>query len=144
MPIIEWKMEYQVGIQEIDRHHKSMVKSLNKSYDQFREGREVEATYLQELLDYAAHHFTCEEGWMKKTRYPHLAEHQAEHALFTGKILNFKKEYKRRSRVSVELLWFLCNWVTHHIGGTDAEFGRFVDLQHLGGRNHPNRAATAV
>jgi len=134
MPIIEWNVNFLVGIQEIDRHHKHLVNSLNEAYDRFREGKEIELSFLQELVDYAAHHFACEESWMKKTSYPNLAAHQEEHALFTSRVCEFKREYKRNARISVELLWFLCNWVTHHIRETDAEFGRFVDVHKIRSR----------
>ena len=131
MPIIEWNVSFLLGIQEIDRHHKHLVQSLNKTYDQFKEGTEIDLSFLEELIDYSAHHFGCEEGWMKKTSYPKLAAHKEEHELFTSRVFEFKKDYKRNENISVELLWFLCNWVTHHIRETDAEFGRFVDVQNI-------------
>ncbi|HBA89063.1 MAG TPA: hemerythrin [Geobacter sp.] len=131
MPIIEWNVNLLVGIQEIDRQHKHLVQSLNDNYDRFREGTEIDTSFLQELTDYSAHHFACEEGWMEKTSYPKLAAHKEEHGLFTSRISEFKKEHKRNASVSVELIWFLCNWVTHHIQETDAEFGRFVDVHNI-------------
>lgn len=131
MPIIEWKMDCQIGIQEIDRHHKNLVSSLNKAYDLFREGKEIDLSFLHELINCSSRHFACEEAWMRKTSYPNLEAHQEEHDMFTSKILVFEKEYKHSARISVELLWFLCNWVTHHIKETDAEFGRFVDSQQI-------------
>lgn len=131
MPIIQWNVNLLVGIQEIDRQHEHLVQSLNKAYDEFREGKEIELSFLQELIDYAAHHFSCEELWMKKTGYPKLESHREEHAHFAGRVAEFKKELVGNGRVSVELLWFLCNWVTHHIGETDVEFGRFVDVHNI-------------
>uniref|UniRef100_C6E4Z4 Hemerythrin-like metal-binding protein n=1 Tax=Geobacter sp. (strain M21) TaxID=443144 RepID=C6E4Z4_GEOSM len=131
MPIIQWNVNLLVGIQEIDLHHKQLVQSLNTTYDEFREGKEIELSFLQELIDYAAHHFTCEEQWMKKMGYPKLEAHREEHALFASRIDDFRKGLKGNGKVSVELLWFLCNWVTHHIGESDAEFGRFVDVHNI-------------
>ncbi|BCG46705.1 Hemerythrin domain protein [Citrifermentans bremense] len=134
MPIIQWNVNLLVGIQEIDRQHKHLVQSLNRAYDEFREGKEIELAFLQELIDYAARHFSCEEQWMKKTGYPKLEAHREEHAHFTGRVVEFKKELKGNGKVSVELLWFLCNWVTHHIGETDVEFGRFFDVHNISTR----------
>ena len=131
MPIIEWNVSFLVGIQEIDRHHKDLVASLNRTYDQFREGTEVDLAFLQELIGFSTRLFSCEESWMTKTAYPKFAAHQDEHALFTSRVLEFKQEYEHNANVSVELLWFLCNWVTHHIRQTDAEFGRFIDVQNI-------------
>lgn len=131
MPIIEWNVNLLVGIQEIDRQHKQLVQWLNDNYDLFREGAEMEGTFLHELLDYSVHHFSCEEGWMRKTSYPNFVAHKEEHELFTRRIIEFKKEQQRNANVSVELIWFLCNWVTHHIRETDAEFGRFIDVHNI-------------
>lgn len=128
MPIIEWKDCYLVGIQEIDLHHKDLVQSLNKNYDRFREGAELEVSLLQELLDYSVHHLRCEEGWMEKTSYPKLASHMEEHRQFSSKISELKKQ-SLNAYTSIELLWFLCNWVTHHMGETDAEFGKFISAR---------------
>ena len=131
MPIIEWNVNFLVGIQEIDRHHQHLVNSLNETYDQFREGKEIQPSFLQELVDHSDHRFPCEESWMVMTSYPKIAAHQEEHAIFTGRVFEFKKEHKLNAQVSAELLWFLCNWVTHHIRETDAEFGRYVDLHNI-------------
>jgi len=131
MPIVEWNVNLLIGIQEIDRQHKHLVELLNENYDQFREGTDINPSFLQELVDFSTHHFACEEGWMKKTSYPKLAAHREEHDLFTSRISEFSKEQKRNANISVELIWFLCNWVTHHIRETDAEFGRFVDIHNI-------------
>lgn len=138
MPIIEWKKSFMVGIRAVDRHHKHLVTSLNEAYDQFRDGKEIDLSFLQELTGYSAHHFASEEGWMKKTSYPDLALHQEEHAVFTARILAFKKEYSKNPGTSVALLWFLCNWVTHHIQETDVKFGRYLETQ-----NKRRRAGTS-
>jgi hemerythrin len=104
---------------------------LNKTYDEFREGANIKQSVVEELLDYARYHFACEEGLMTEASYPKLAEHKEEHELFACRVLEFQKNYEQNSNHSVELLWFLCNWVTHHIRETDAKFGEFVDVQNI-------------
>jgi hemerythrin len=46
-------------------------------------------------------------------------------------VLELQKNYHQKANVSIELLWFLCNWVTHHIKETDAELGRFLDIVNI-------------
>lgn len=128
MPIIEWNVNFLVGIPEIDRQHKELVECLNRTYDEFREGCPIDISFLQKLSDFSAEHFICEEGWMKKMSYPKLAAHKEEHELFTSRIQEFARDFQHNANSSVELLWFLCNWVTHHIRETDADFGRFIDV----------------
>lgn len=131
MPIIEWNVRYLVGIREIDQHHKHLVELLNRTYDEFRGGANIELAVVDELVDYAGYHFACEERWMAESSYPKLSEHKEEHALFTSRIVEFQSKYRRNESVSVEVLWFLCNWVTHHILETDAKFGQFIEIQNI-------------
>jgi len=128
---MQWNVRYLVGIQEIDQHHKHLVELLNKTYDEFREGAEIEKSTIDELVDFSGYHFSYEERLMVELSYPKLDQHKKEHELFTLRILEFQNKYTRHKNISVEILWFLCNWVTHHILETDAEFGNFVDLHNI-------------
>jgi hemerythrin len=131
MPIIEWNVSFLVGIPEIDQQHQQLVQLTNRTYDGFRSGADIEPSVIDELVAHASEHFACEEGWMAESCYPKLAEHREEHQLFTCRIMEFKSTYQQKANISVELLWFLCNWVTHHIRETDAKFGEFVDMQNI-------------
>ena len=131
MPIIDWNVSFMLGIQELDGHHKHLVKLLNAAYDDFREGVNIDKSKLDELVDYAAFHFAVEESLMLETQYPDIPSHKAEHETFTGRLLDFKKNFNQRRDVSVELLWFLCNWVTHHVRVTDAAFGHHIDVHNI-------------
>src|SRR6185369_7007438 len=110
---------------------KHLVELLNKTYDEFREGAEIEKSTIDELVDFSGYHFSYEERLMVELSYPKLDQHKKEHELFTLRILEFQNKYTRHKNISVEILWFLCNWVTHHILETDAEFGNFVDLHNI-------------
>ena len=131
MPIIEWNIGFLLGIQEIDKQHKQMVQLLNDAYDEFRGGKKVEQSVIDELVVYAHYIFAFEESMMQEISYPNLAEHKEEHESFTRRIIEFKNNFEKNKNLSIELLWFLCNWVTHHMRETDAEFGRFVDIYNI-------------
>jgi len=131
MPIVQWNINFLLGIHEIDQHHMHLVQLLNDTYDEFREKGSIDPSFIDELTEYARHHFACEEKLMKETAYPKLDEHKEEHESFNSRISEIRKCYKQQANVSVELLWFLCNWISHHIRETDAEFGRFVDVHNI-------------
>jgi hemerythrin len=131
MPIIEWNMGFMLGIPEIDRHHKHLVKLLNEAYDEFRDGVAVEQSVIDELTVYASQVFAFEENLMRETSYPKLSDHKDEHETFCSRVNELRDTFKKNKNVSIELLWFLCNWVTHHLRETDAEFGRFVDMYNI-------------
>jgi hemerythrin len=134
MPIIEWNVGYLLGIKEIDSRHKQLVQLLNETYDEFRRGVDIKRSILDELIEYADYIFKFEEELMLEIAYPDYAEHKKEHESFTSRVLGFKKLAKQNKNLPIELLWFLCNWVTHHIRETDAEFGRFYDVHSLSQR----------
>ena len=131
MPIIEWNVRFLLGIQELDRHHKQLVELLNQTYDDFRGGAKIEQAVVDQLVGYGATHFACEERWMTESSYPRLAEHMKEHEIYNSRILEFQKKSAQRENVSVEILWFLCNWVTHHMLETDVKFGEFMDIRNI-------------
>lgn len=131
MPIVQWNMNLLTGIQEIDLHHKHLVELLNETYDEFREKESIAPTLIDELTDYASYHFACEERLMEESSYPKLGDHRKEHEAFRSRIGELRKAHRSKAAISVELLWFLCNWINHHIRETDAEFGRYADLDRI-------------
>lgn len=131
MPIVQWNINFLLGIREIDQHHQHLVQLLNDTYDEFREKATIDPSLIDKLTDYAGYHFTCEENLMKQVSYPKLAEHKEEHDSFTSRIAEIQKASKQKETVSVELLWFLCNWINHHLRETDAEFGHYIDVHKI-------------
>ena len=129
MPIIEWKEDYLVGVQQIDLHHQYLFAMLNKTYDSFvnKDAAERLNSLFDELIDYATYHFSTEEDLMRKIRYPDLEKHKKEHDVFAGKVVEIQKDYQAgRKGISLEILSFLQGWLSVHILQTDREIGRFL------------------
>jgi hemerythrin len=131
MPIIEWNAGFLLGHPEIDQQREHLVELLNRTYDDFRGGINIEPSVLDELIDYATKNFALEESWLTEISYPELAGHKGEHQLFVARVLEFKKSLKPNGNNSVEILWFLCNWVTHHLGETDAKLESFIGARKI-------------
>ena len=127
MPIVEWKVRDLIGVEELDRHHKHLVQLLNANYDSFRAGADVEKSVFEELVEHAACLFVTEEAWMGSSDYPEFEAHKKEHEFFISKMELLRKSPQKYR--SVEAIWFLCSWITHHFRGTDAKFGKFLALQ---------------
>jgi len=129
MPFIEWLTSFELGIPEFDEHHKRLVQLLDMTYDGITCGADQEelGAVLDELIDYATHHFAAEELWMTTHHYPLLTEHHKEHEIFRAKILEIQNDFhKGRNDLGIEVLQFLNSWVTDHILTIDAEYGRFA------------------
>jgi len=127
MPIIEWNVSLLLGIPEVDKHHRRLVQLLNDAYDSFREEQAIPPAVLDEIIEAAADNFVRQEELMAEASYPRLADHRNEHQVFLRRIRELQKTQKENRNFSIELLWFLCNWVSHHIRETDAALGRFLD-----------------
>ncbi len=128
MSAIEWNDSYSVGIPEFDNHHKYLLELLNKLFDDFTGGvsREDIGSILDELVEYASYHFSAEESWMKQNSYPDLRRHKDEHDGFAAKAYEMLSEYNNgRFDLTEEVLAFLNSWLTNHILGSDAEYGRY-------------------
>ena len=129
MPIIEWKEDYLVGVQQIDLHHQHLFALLNATYDAFvnKDPAERLNSLFDELIDYATYHFFTEEELMRKIRYPELEKQRKEHGVFSEKVVGIQKDYQAgRKGISLEILSFLQEWLTVHILQADREIGRFL------------------
>jgi len=81
MPIVNWKDEYIIGVEEIDIQHQKMVNLVNNlhaSVEARVEKGELERL-LVELVEYTRMHFSTEEKFMKKNAAPNFKEHHKEH-----------------------------------------------------------------
>ena len=129
MPIIEWSKSFELGIDEFDYHHKHLVDLLNMTYDRFTNGASHEelGAVLDELADYATYHFAAEEYWMGVHEYPGFTKHSEEHKKFCNRVTEILNDFHNgNDSLSLEVLTFIMNWLTHHIMGTDAMYGVFA------------------
>ncbi len=129
MPIIDWKKHYEIGVQQIDWHHRYLFSLLNTAYENFvRSTPDGDLSrFLNEFIDYIIYHFSAEEELMQEKRYPDLQIHQLQHDMFLQRIEGMKEEYLGgRGSLAMEILCFLANWLITHIPKSDAELGLFI------------------
>lgn len=129
MPLLEWNSSFELGIRQIDDHHKQLVSLINDTYDHLicDASYETIGAVLVELVDYASYHFAAEEQLMKERNYPHLPQHKGEHERFSSRVAQIQNDFLvEKSGLRLDVLVFLKNWLSHHILNADAEFGRFA------------------
>lgn len=132
MALLRWSREYELGLDQVDDHHRHLVALLNKVYRDFNNGvlKHSMTRVVEELIDYAIYHFAAEEHWMSEHRYPELAEHRRQHDYFKQRIEEIRRDLTDgNGQLSLEVLTFLKNWVSNHILDSDADYGRFVQQQ---------------
>ena len=126
---VEWRDEYSVGIESIDRQHKKLIALINslQTAVNYSAGAEYEQEALDELVDYTKTHFSYEEELMEKNGYPDFTTHRAEHELMIARVEQVLAEYQRNPDAAMQgAIDFLRDWLINHINGTDKQYSQFL------------------
>jgi hemerythrin-like metal-binding protein len=97
------------------------VKLINQLHNAMLAGKgrgEVNEV-LTRLIAYTKSHFAAEENAMRKTSYPDLLQHTAEHQRLCATVDGFAQQVASGGTVTVELMNFLRDWLVNHIVKTD-------------------------
>ena len=131
MTLMQWSEHFVTGFEIIDIQHKKLVDLINDAAPFLAEEGEAPApaihALLNQLADYAAYHFGCEEDLMLTLGIDpgYLAQHQRYHALFAQDVTEMIQDACAENNVSgLQLLRFLTNWLTVHILTEDQETAR--------------------
>ena len=131
MAMIEWNDSLSIDIEEIDLQHKSLVDMINRVHDMMSQGQTDKEGVLGILSDmgaYAAEHFSTEERYMDKYKYPQAPLHKVRHSDFIEKVTQVNKQLAAGSgRTYMEVLNFLTDWLVNHINETDKVMGTFLN-----------------
>jgi hemerythrin len=130
MPLIKWGPQLSVEVARFDDQHKQLVSLINELYDASltRKGNEKLGHIINELLDYTNTHFLDEEHLMDRYEYPFRVIHKAAHDTLKQKVLELDSKIKLGQTVlSLDVLFFLKNWLTSHIQDDDMRYGKFFN-----------------
>lgn len=129
MGMFEWKPEYCLGHEHIDKEHQRLFKLANDMHAAMTlgKGKEALSQTFASLVDYTKTHFAHEEQVMLANNYPEYAEHKAAHYALTGRVLELQAAFDAgRMGITIELLQFLKEWLRTHIGETDRKVAVFL------------------
>jgi len=130
MALITWSDNYSVNINEIDKQHQKLVGLVNSLHDGMKvgKGKELLGGILNELVNYTAFHFGCEEKLFDQYLYPETKTHKREHSDLVEQVMTYKKSYESgNSILSMEIMNFLKDWLTNHIVGSDKKYSTFLN-----------------
>ncbi|MBF5003954.1 bacteriohemerythrin [Diaphorobacter caeni] len=129
MTLMPWSAELELGLVEIDTQHRVLVDLANAMHDEIRDVGPHSAAIgqiLESLVDYTHNHFIMEEVLFRKYQYSHEEAHEAEHGVFTGRIMDLLTRFEDGDTVGPEALELLKNWLTHHICVVDRAYLPFM------------------
>ena len=130
MEAIIWEKSLSVGIPELDKQHKEIIKLINDLYRVVVEGEEeidVKALILS-LNKYTLQHFTLEELLFKKHDYPGYVNHKLAHDTFKKEISRFQERLLKNADLETvlrDLLFYLQRWFLQHVKKLDLEYASF-------------------
>lgn len=126
---IKWQDSYSVGYIALDKHHKSIIETINRLY-QIVKGELNEELYkpmIYRLKGYTDFHFDFEENLMKKAGYPQLDNHQKLHKELALKTLSLNDSIiENYNQVPKDLLPFLKEWWLNHILKADFSYKPYI------------------
>lgn len=126
MARLEWKEQFDTGIDIIDTQHKRIVAYINqldelKIVHPLRPDPEL-GRVIAELIDYTMSHFIFEESLMEDAGYSFLNAHKKVHEHFTRRVLEFKARLQRGENIAKEIHNVLTSWLVNHILNDDANY----------------------
>lgn len=129
MAYMEWRSTLEVGHEQIDCEHRSLVDTLNQLHAAMKMGRgkaELEKV-LTFLKDYTVGHFQAEEAMMGKHGYPGSQVHLAAHADMARHVSTLVADYQSgKTLLTGAVFDFLETWLVRHIMSEDRALGDFL------------------
>jgi hemerythrin-like metal-binding protein len=125
MQLISWSPTLSVGIEEIDKQHKELIRLINELHDAMRAGKGQTSVgpTLAGLINYTVYHFGTEEQLFNETGYPAAKQHLELHKSLTKQVVDIKRRYDAGEPViTIDLMEFLRNWLNDHIKGVDKKY----------------------
>ena len=124
-----WKDGYSFGQPDIDREHQALFRiaqELNEGVER-GDAQEKLAGIFARLVAYTRFHFSNEEELMRRSNYPDVAGHVAEHNRLTAKVAALERQFEASdAMVTADTMEFLRRWLDHHILGTDQKVARHL------------------
>ncbi len=121
----ETRIKENQGLSIIDDGHRKLIDIINKATDAKEQSYNPEETkeLIGEMLEYSDKHFSTEEAYMVKFKFPEYQLHRNEHLDFIDKTLMcYNKLIKGNYQIVNELLEYLERWLVNHIQGTDRQY----------------------
>lgn len=120
---IIWSDDLLIGDEKVDSQHKYLIELIANIPEST--SRRDDAL-LSEALQYAAKHFSDEEAYMARIKYPDFNAHRKKHKKLRRVLLAYKKAYDNGEKDLYSLKQFMLRWVRDHIMDVDKKIGEYA------------------
>jgi hemerythrin len=129
MEFFKWKESFNIGVEEIDRQHRSFLENLNACYEHLLEGKQSTPDFdlITRLKDYAATHFRYEEDLLHSSGFPQIKQHETQHRFFELQVAELEVARSgEKERATESILPFLRDWFLNHILQQDKKIVHYL------------------
>jgi len=124
---MEWRAEYSVGIEEIDKQHQELLRLFSCVEEAVVRNQGWSAIHysLVEVRQFTEFHFKFEEALMRLYGYPGSAEHAEAHRQILGDVVDIEQA-SVRTDAKEGLLAFYRHWLITHIQDADRAYAEHI------------------
>ncbi len=81
MALIEWKKDFETGVEDVDHEHQELVELINELHGKLETDADQDtvADFLGEVFARISAHFALEETVMRKHAYDEYTAHKEDH-----------------------------------------------------------------
>ena len=130
---IDWKPNYELGIEDIDYQHHFFINLINRLSDELAatDSPEYRTAIVSELSAYARFHFISEENMMSRAGYPEIDAHKRHHRELLDQlsIKQTRLEMRQSEQEQQAILDFLVQWFFEHTTREDRLFADYLHRQ---------------
>lgn len=127
---VAWREEYAVGIREIDRQHKELLRQIAILIELAGRDEEELDKGMTTLADFLSRHTETEDNLMRRYSYPFAEHHRQQHQHFMRSFADLRGEIQSAPTLTPVLLFriqsILVDWQINHITKSDLHLGSFL------------------
>ena len=114
---LRWKDDYRVGNADIDEQHQELFQRAHNILHAVTNAEQAHAA--MRLFEYTRTHFSFEEEYMRRLRYPELEPHRTLHQELSKKLSSISSCIAKNEMVKEDLEDFMSHWLLIHIATAD-------------------------
>lgn len=132
MVLIEWKKEFETGIEAVDHEHQELVALINQLHEKIGQNASDETIkeFLGEVFAHISAHFALEETVMRKHGYDEYAAHKADHEALLDDIRDIMDDFDAGDFKDYEnaLAPAVRDWFVNHFKTKDARLHKLLGV----------------
>lgn len=132
MALIDWRKEFETGVEEVDHEHKELIDLLNTLHEKLGTdvSREEVRGFLGDVFTSISSHFALEETVMRKHKYDEYQAHKSEHEQLLDDLRDIMDAFEANEALDYKstLADAVRDWFVNHFKTKDARLHRLLGV----------------